>query len=148
MELGSGSRTKVSMKCINAHLLLSPDIKLSSIRLVFSEEHFGADPLHRSSIRSSLIVTTIMKRRNPGNHCCNSLSACLALQVHLAVSMYSALGFSYLAQKNRPLFRASQVQNLLSSSFNRATDCASMLVCAIISGRLTVAANVSVCVCD
>lgn len=51
--------------------------------------------------------------------------------------MYSAVGFSYLAQKNLPLLRDSQVLNLLSSDFKRATDSVSMLVWATISGRLT-----------
>lgn len=42
--------------------------------------------------------------------------------------MYSGLGFSYFAQKKRPLFLDNQVVNLLSSAFSLPTDSASMLV--------------------
>lgn len=62
----------------------------------------------------------------------------LSLTSHLALSTYSADGFSYLAQKKRALFLESQVLNLLSSAFKRVTDSTSMFVWAMISGRLTV----------
>jgi hypothetical protein len=66
------------------------------------------------------------------------LSPVPLFSLYLAFSIYSALGFSYFAQKNLPLFLASQVQNLLISSRSRLTDWLSMLVWAMSSGRLTV----------
>src|ERR1700722_1506627 len=48
--------------------------------------------------------------------------------LYLAPSMYSAVGFSYLAQKKRFELRASQEQSLLISSRRRLTDWTSMLV--------------------
>src|SRR5271163_4326460 len=78
-------------------------------------------------------------------HPCRNISAhsgsphfcSLSLPPHLAPSIYSALGFSYLVQKKRPELRASHELNLLISSLSLLTDCTSMLVCAISSGRDT-----------
>jgi len=75
-------------------------------------------------------------QRPPHHHFVSSLSSA-QLYPYLAFSMYSAVGFSYLAQKKRPELRASHEHSLLISSRRRLTEGPSMLVWAIISGRFT-----------